>query len=141
MIDANSNRAREGLRVCEDLVRFGLEQPGAFRRLRALRAALNAALIRLPLPAAERVRFRDSRRDLGRRVTPSGAESIEHLLLINLQRAKEALRVLEEAARVAAPGSIAAFQRLRFTLYDLERDILIRLAPVRDRGRRRRQGP
>ena len=51
VLDANINRAREGLRVCEDLVRFCLAAPTAkkpggrrwrvhIQRLRALRHAL-----------------------------------------------------------------------------------------------------
>ena len=133
VLDANSNRAREGLRVCEDLVRFCLGSEQQFRRLRALRRALNVQLGRLPLKAAEVVRFRDSQRDPGRLSRAPSVTSLEQLLLINLQRTKEALRVLEESCRLVAPRQAVGFQRLRFRTYHVERNLLLGLAALRHR--------
>ena len=142
VLDANINRAREGLRVCEDLVRFCLAAPTAkkpggrrwrvhIQRLRALRHALGRQVQRLPLKPVELARARDSRHDPGRRFVSSPVDSTERLLLINLQRAKEALRVLEESCRLVAPRSSREFQRLRFRTYDVERQLLIALATLR----------
>ena len=131
VLDANINRAREGLRVCEDLVRFCLGFPSQFRQIRLLRRALDRALARLPLTPDELLRGRDSERDPGRRVSASSVRSVEQLLLINLQRTKEALRVLEESCRLIAPRQGRAFQDLRFRTYDVERRLLIRLAALR----------
>ena len=141
MLDANSNRAREGLRVCEDLVRFSPSPASAFRALRRLRQHLNARLRRLPVSAASLVRARDSIRDPGRGAASGSVKSVEHLLLINLQRTKEALRVLEESCRLLAPRQARGFQSLRFRTYDVERNLLIRLAALRHRGSRRRARP
>ena len=141
VLDANSNRAREALRVCEDLVRFAAGPASAFRALRALRQHLNAQLRRLPVSAAEALRARNSARDPGRGAASGSVKSVEHLLLINLQRAKEALRVLEECCRLLAPRQARRFQSLRFRTYDVERDLLLRLAALRDRGSRRRARP
>ena len=49
------------------------------------------------------------------------------------QRAKEALRVLEECTRLIAPRRTASFQRLRFRTYEVERDLLRGLATLRHR--------
>ena len=133
VVDANANRAREALRVCEDLVRFVGTDANRFRSLRALRYALNAELRRLPLDQRHLVATRDSLRDPGATQRPSPVGSVEHLLLINLQRGKEALRVLEESSRVLAPRRVAGFQTLRFRLYDIERQLLLGLAAVRHR--------
>lgn len=142
MLDANLNRAQEGLRVCEDLARFCLDHPALFRSFRRLRHQLASASRSLPLLPRERARARYSRTDLGRRARGSGwpstttrtaARAIEHLLLINLQRVKEALRVLEEGSRLAAPRSVATFQRLRFSTYDTERRFLLYVAALRHR--------
>lgn len=134
ILDANINRAREGLRVCEDLVRFGVDAPAQFRRLRALRHDLNAVLRHLPVKTAEAVASRNSARDSGRRSPGSSSvRSLEHLLLINLQRVKEALRVLEETSRLLAPRQTARFQALRFRTYDVESDLLRRVAALRHR--------
>ena len=138
MLDANANRAREGLRVCEDVVRFCLESPASFRAIRGVRQALNLQLRRLPVSTVELVRFRESQEDIGRRAGSSSVASAEHLLLLNLQRAKEALRVLEECTRLIAPRHAPQFQALRFRTYHVERQLLLRVAALRHRRSRRR---
>ena len=140
LIDANANRALEGARVCEDLARLWLDAPQAFRRLRAVRHGIASAMRRLPATRADLLAARDTGADAGRRARAARVETAERLLVINFQRVKEALRVLEECSRVAAPRVTARFQALRFQAYDAERDLLLRLAAVRDRrpGRRRR---
>ena len=131
LLDANANRALEGLRVCEDIVRFHLEAGRLYRRMRALRHAVAAGVRALPAAPLELVRARDSRRDPGARAPAGRTPSLERVLLVNFQRAKEALRVLEEVTRLTAPRHTPVFQQLRFRTYDLERDTLIRLAAVR----------
>ena len=133
LIDANANRALEGVRVCEDIVRFHCRSRASFRRLRALRHAIASAVRRLPVTPVELVRVRESREDPGRRAPSARVGSLERLLLINLQRVKEALRVLEECSRTFSPSHSAAFQRLRFRTYDLEGDLLLTLAALRHR--------
>lgn len=133
LIDANANRVLEGLRVCEDVIRFHLEHPALFRRIRRLRHATALAIRALPAPIRELVAARESRRDLGRAAPGSPLGSLEQVLIINLQRAKEALRVLEECARVIAPRASRTFQRLRFEVYDVERTVLLCVATVRHR--------
>ena len=131
LIDANANRALEGLRVCEDIIRFHLESRAGYQHVRRLRHAVAAAVRRLPVSPAELADARDSRRDVGRRAQGGSVTSLERLLLINFQRAKESLRSLEEASRVIAPRATPVFQYLRFSTYEVERDILRRLAAVR----------
>ena len=130
LVDANANRALEGIRVCEEIARFRLESPRLFRRLRALRHAMGQAVRRLPVTAVDLLRARRSRRDIGRRVFGSPVTSLEGILLITFQRAKEALRTLEECTRLLAPRHTASFQLLRFRTYEVERDAL--LAALRD---------
>ena len=43
ILDASANRAREGLRVIEDYVRFVLDDPGLTRRLKEIRHRLAEA--------------------------------------------------------------------------------------------------
>jgi thiamine-phosphate pyrophosphorylase len=133
LVDANANRALEGLRVCEELIRFHWEWRSGFARLRRLRHGIARAVNQLPVTPVELVGARESGRDVGRRAPASGVRSVEHLLLINFQRAKESLRTLEECSRLVAPRRTAAFQRLRFQVYDAERDTLLHLAALRHR--------
>ena len=139
LVDANLNRAREGLRVCEDIVRFGLGWQTPYRQLRSIRHGLDGQLRRAGVRVAQLVAARDSRRDPGRRARSPSVASLEQLLLINLQRTKEALRAVEEASRLFAPRATPGFQQLRFRTYDVERDLLLRVAALRDRGSFRRR--
>ena len=131
LIDANANRALEGLRVCEEVIRFHFEAPALFRRSRALRHAIAQAVTRLPISPRELVRARESGRDVGRSSPASRVATLERLMIINLQRTKESLRTLEECARLIAPRHTGTFQRLRFRTYEVERDLL--LATLRHR--------
>ena len=131
VIDANANRALEGMRVCEEIIRFRFESPALFRRTRALRHAIARTVNRLPVSPRELVSARESRRDIGSRAPAARVASLERLMVINLQRTKESLRTLEECARLIAPQHTAAFQRLRFRTYEVERDLL--LATLRHR--------
>lgn len=131
LLDANANRALEGIRVCEEIARFHLRSPRVFRRLRTLRHAIAEGTRNLPIAPAQLVRSRNSAQDLGRRAPSGRVASLERLLLINFQRAKEALRTLEESARLIAPRQSRTFQRLRFRTYEVERDALLRLQAVR----------
>jgi thiamine-phosphate pyrophosphorylase len=112
LVDANANRVLEGLRVCEEIVRFHASAPPAFRRLRALRHDIARAVRHLPVTPTDLVRARSSRRDVGRRAPSAPVSSLDRLFLVNVQRAKESLRVLEECSRLLAPRQAAAFQRL-----------------------------
>lgn len=125
LVDANANRALEGVRVCEDIVRFSVERPQTFRRLRALRHAIAACVRRLPGSPLELLRARASRRDMGRDAPAPAVRSLKRLLVINLQRVKEALRVLEECSRLIAPRQTSAFHRLRFRTYEIERELFL----------------
>lgn len=130
LIDANANRALEGVRVCEEIVRFHLEAAPLFRRLRRLRHAIAAAMRGLPVAREDLLRARESRFDVGRQARASRTASLEQTLVINLQRTKEALRALEECARIVAPRQTPRWQRLRFTTYEIERDLLLRVAAL-----------
>ena len=81
----------------------------------------------------ELIHARASGRDIGRRAVSGRVGSLERACLINLQRAKESLRVLEECARYLAPRQAGAFQRLRFRTYEVERALLFALATLRHR--------
>ncbi|MBI4313277.1 MAG: hypothetical protein HY594_00525, partial [Candidatus Omnitrophica bacterium] len=102
ILDANFNRAREGLRVCEDVVRLGYDHRLLTQQLKRLRHGLNRAAGALPVSWRELLDARSSGSDVGRaqpHLTSQREAGIKTLFRVNAQRAKEALRVLEEAAR------------------------------------------
>jgi thiamine-phosphate pyrophosphorylase len=131
LIDANANRAAEGLRVLEDIARFLLVAGPLAARAKELRHALRTAV-----PAAT-VLARDTTGDPGiGGGLPDEARRDGPVALIraNAARAAEALRVLEEAAKLPGAAVGGGLDVLRYRLYDLERDLLARLPAWRLRG-------
>lgn len=121
LLDANFNRAREGLRVCEDVLRFVKNsKPGAME-LKRIRHRISAALKRSP--SSTLLAARDSAADVGR-----SAQTIESfrrdwrdLYFANLQRSKEAVRVLEEVSKLGRPADARVFKQIRFQIYAHEK--------------------
>jgi thiamine-phosphate pyrophosphorylase len=73
ILDASANRAREGLRVVEDFVRFALDDPGLTRRLKEIRHRLAGALSGLDPELL--IDARDTRGDVGTHIM-SAAERV-----------------------------------------------------------------
>lgn len=122
LLDANANRAREGLRIIEDTARFVLGKPKAAKEIRALRHGLDE-LVRghyRTLLAARDVAH-DSGRANGSKLYKG---SVPELLAANFKRAEEALRVLEEYGRVMSPRATTKAQALRFQVYLWETKLL-----------------
>lgn len=121
LLDANLNRAREGLRVVEDAARFVWEDPKRYRRIRNLRHRLHE------LTAArykDLVKHRESETDTGRRIKEAGRSSVSAVVSANLRRAQEAVRVLEEYSKVFSPHAAGEFKKIRYQLYIEEKRIL-----------------
>ena len=133
LIDANINRALEGTRVCEELIRFTWRNPTLFRRFRTLRHSIARAAEKLPANRKVLLKSRSVGDDPGRLSSTSRIRSLDKLLIVNLQRMKESLRTLEECSRVISPASASRFQALRFRTYEIERSVLLKLASLRHR--------
>jgi thiamine-phosphate pyrophosphorylase len=126
IIDANYNRAKEALRVAEDITRFHLQDRALTGRFKQARHDLTKALLGFKVPYRNLVEARNSKADVGARglIRDKKRPGWKDLLLSNLKRAQEASRVLEEFSKMAAPGKTRAFQSLRFRLYELEKESL-----------------
>lgn len=114
VLDANLNRAREGLRVLEDTARFVWDNRGLFAALRKARHDLDKAT-RSAYPRL--VAGRDSVADMGRRMKEPRRRPFEGLVAANFRRVQEALRVLEEYGKVFSPGAVDRFKKIRFRIY------------------------
>lgn len=124
VIDANLNRAREGLRVIEDTARFVTGSGKAFKELRGARHTLDR-ITRGMYP--ELLRQRDSGSDEGRTIKEEKKRrGIKALLSANFRRVEESLRVLEEYGKLASPGAAPVFKKLRFKMYILEKEFLVK---------------
>jgi thiamine-phosphate pyrophosphorylase len=138
LLDAAANRAREGLRVVEDFVRFALDDRHLTNELKQLRHGLTAALARLS--PAELLAARETQADVGCTLTAAGERArpdLASVLTANFKRLEESLRSLEEFGKVVDPELGAEVERLRYRSYTLERAVettrnsLDRLAGVR----------
>jgi thiamine-phosphate pyrophosphorylase len=120
ILDANLNRAREALRVLEDIARFHHDDAGAAARLKAARHALDEQA--RPI-ARELLQSRDSVRDVGRDgdLPVGGPRPIRDVLAANLKRAGEALRSIEEIAKGRFAALSREAHRRRYELYALEK--------------------
>lgn len=129
IIDANANRAREGLRVLEDIARFHLDDPRLSEAFKTLRHGVVAAVEALPLTPADRLAARDTPQDVGTRISTESEHhrpTLDALAATAAARTSEALRVLEESAKLIA-SSGAPFESARYRLYDAERSLRLRL--------------
>jgi thiamine-phosphate pyrophosphorylase len=125
ILDAAANRATEGLRVIEDWVRFALDDRHLTRLCKQLRHELAAALA--PVERGDRLASRDTLADVGAELTTTREmerPSAEQLLTANFQRVQEALRSLEEHAKLLGlPPAAGACESLRYRSYTLERAV------------------
>ncbi len=124
VIDANYNRAKEALRVCEDICRFLMDDPVLTRRFKQCRHALTKAILEFPVPYRKLVRSRNLSEDVGRRGSIHDLKKRpgwRDVMAANLKRGQEASRVLEEFAKIIAPKQSYHFQKVRFRIYELEK--------------------
>ena len=127
VIDANFNRAKEGLRVCEDTARFIIDDKALTAGYKGVRHDLTGAADVFGLKGI--VRSRDVTGDVGRPTTvlESKRGNVADIFYANTQRVKESLRVLEEFAKLTSPVLAERFKVLRYKVYGLEKKALERL--------------
>jgi thiamine-phosphate pyrophosphorylase len=132
LIDANLDRAREGLRVLEDWARFALERADLVARTKDMRQRLGC----LHLDSYKRARHTAGDPATGL-AHPAQAERLQpaQVIAANAARVQEALRVLEEFGRSLDPQLAAEAAAIRYALYDLELELL----PPSAAGERRRR--
>ncbi len=124
LIDANLNRANEAARVAEDYARFVLDHAGLANAAKSLRHRMQSAVAALGLDARTLLAARDTAGDVGTELV--GAHEHKRadeasLLRANFQRLEQALRVLEEYAKLLGKSG-AMFESIRYDAYTLEKD-------------------
>lgn len=128
IIDANLNRAGEGLHLLEEMARLMLNDAALTQQLKSIRHeilrgdwAFNQTLIQ----------SRDSKGDVGFDIELEGEpRELPIAVVANARRVQEALRILEEMAKVAGTTpqlEAERFKEARFALYSIEQELLGRL--------------
>ena len=120
IVDANRNRATEGLRVVEDYCRFALGDAHLTERTKRLRHGLISALA--ALNAQELSAARQTEADVGTSIaTPQeqARDSLAQIAAASWQRVQQALRVIEEHLKLFAPSAATEVEALRYQSYTL----------------------
>ena len=120
------NRTREGLRVCEDILRFVIVNKRLANSTKLIRHAVTKALLDSKKISLRRmIQERDTKKDLMKFVDlkKKKGSDFSDLLMSNIERVKESLRVLEECAKVLDEDSSKKYRRLRFKTYEIEKAI------------------
>lgn len=121
IVDAAGNRAREALRVVEDISRFGLNDCRLTRELKLLRHALARALAHFD--RRRLLELRDTPGDIGTDVAAPDEyrrAGVRELAAANFARLTESLRSLEECAKLESPQTAQEIEQLRYRAYALE---------------------
>lgn len=128
ILDANFNRVREALRVCEDCGRFALNDPAITAMAKAMRSDLREIL--RAMPVAEFIASRDTPGDIGTEITSpteTSRRDLGEVAVAACKRLAEALRSIEEYSKFVAPGQVLNIERLRYNAYTLEQRLVGRL--------------
>ena len=127
VLDANANRAREGLRGVEEYLRLVCDDSSFSTQIKALRHAITESVVSMGI-SEKLIVARESDTDVGA-TDPKGTEGARndmlHIVTANLRRSQEALRVLEEYSKLVSAEACAQFKRLRFESYTLEKEIAL----------------
>ncbi|MBW1615961.1 MAG: thiamine phosphate synthase [Deltaproteobacteria bacterium] len=123
VIDANLNRASEGLRVIEEINRFVYEDAQAAKNIKEIRHKIRDAAKRFDnLLFCERDSLADKGFEISQNQTAKGKTDIKNLALRNFKRVQEALRVIEENFKTEGYNNLAKeYEKYRFLSYQLEK--------------------
>ena len=124
IIDANLNRTREGLRVCEDIARFALHNTSAAKFLKTIRhSATDLVLKSNSISLAALLSKRDTAGDKTKFIDLPiiHGSDISDIFMSNIERVKESLRVLEECFKLIDNKISYGYRKLRFRTYDIEK--------------------
>ena len=129
IIDANANRAKEGLRVCEDVARFILDDRKSSEGYKRLRHQLEKSITSLPVSKKILIGARDIAGDVGTRSISAELKrgTVKDIFFANSQRIKESIRVLEEFSKLMNTKAAQSFKTARYKIYALEKNIIKKL--------------
>lgn len=132
IIDANINRAKEGLRVCEEVVRFIANSRSLTAGFKRIRHGIDEAAKNLPAERllSERMSLTDAGKDI--HAGELARRGYKDIFFANIQRSKESVRVLEEFSKLQDAACALKFKKLRYRLYELEKKAACRLLSLRN---------
>lgn len=131
IIDANINRAKEGLRVCEEIARFILNNRNLTSEFKKIRHRVDSVIKGYPVNL---LTARKSLKDIGRNIYINELKrnSLEDIFSANIQRVKESIRVLEEFTKLADAALAVKFKKIRYGIYEIEKKAALKIKALRN---------
>ncbi|MHC4870754.1 MAG: thiamine phosphate synthase [Planctomycetota bacterium] len=127
IIDANTNRAREGLRVIEEYSRFILDSKPLTEKIKKIRHTFSSSIDNLQEKyGISLLKFRDTAGDIGTKISTAEEGLREDAGVVAKaasKRLQEALRSIEEYTKISSSEASAAFEQLRYKVYDIEKEL------------------
>jgi thiamine-phosphate pyrophosphorylase len=132
IIDANINRSKEGLRVCEEITRFILDNRYLTSEFKKIRHRIDRLVKRLATKI-NILRERKSRLDVGKKIyiNELKRKNCQDIFFANIQRVKESIRVLEELSKLKNINIAIEFKEIRYDIYEIEKKVAQKFAPLR----------
>lgn len=124
VLDANLNRLKEGLRVCEDTARFVLNDRASTQELKKIRHEIGACVQALGYKRLAQARDVAADVGAGDKKSEYARRQIPDVIFANAQRCKESIRVLEEYSKLLDTASARRLKRARYAFYGIEKRIL-----------------
>jgi len=138
LIDANLNRAKEGLRVIEDMLRFIADDKKLTAKTKIIRHAITGLIKQSNLIASDLIlKERQIIKDVGKKTTLTELkrENIVDIFMANAQRVKESVRVLEEFFKLSDGKTSLHFKKLRYKFYHLEKEAVEKITKLCDNNK------
>jgi len=125
ILDANINRAAEGIRVIEDVCRFYFEDEKNTIKLREARHTLRKTFKNIDI---EFVKSRDVEHDIGKDISQASfldkKKDLKQLITANFKRVEEAVRTMEETLKIVGLYSESkVMENIRYEMYYTEKEI------------------
>ncbi len=128
ILDANANRAAEGLRTVEECIRFVIEDSAISTEVKQLRHDLMSLVAKFD--RIELLTNRDADSDIGRSIKTESEkvrEDFSSIVAAASQRVQQSFRCLEENTKLIDPSIASEFEQLRYRAYSLLATIELRV--------------
>jgi len=126
LLDADLNRALEGLRVLEECSRMIFNNETLTRSTKSIRHDISAMIRNNPSLDRSLLFARNSASDVlksGDISSEATRNDIFSILRANAKRTQEAIRSIEEFGKLVFPGQSEFWKDIRFRVYNIERDM------------------
>lgn len=109
--------------MCEEITRFIFERRNFVLEFKKIRHDIDALIKRLKIE--DLLKYRRSSSDVGRTLNAGelSRRDYREVFFANIQRVKEALRVLEEFTKLNNYRVGLGFKKIRYCIYELEKKV------------------